>query len=337
VFQELDNSLDRSIQVPPGWQPLNNVDTPLAGKFAHQLFPAVITGPIASSAYPFSEIEWNTADSRWEIVSGGRSGATAREFEGCATVAIDSIVLMAELVQDDASIGYRFMARGPCTTYQCCFGGVGPVPPGGGGGVPIWVPVRRCGDDTQLGSYVQWSNINALGRYFLLNEECAYVDPFDAAAIAQTAAPGTELTAHDGAITDCTDALCAGPVCTSPVGSSSYQIDNFTAGSFFDISGCSGSGSAQTEWPGTFPFREGDCSWLEDEVGGAFQIQTFLFAIGRMDWNVSQWEIQLDLSGSSVWIGKKTYGATPAGRYTRTGGCSATPATIDIITPWPFQ
>ena len=242
---------------------------------------------------------------------------------------------MWELRQHDATIGYRFLAMGPCVTQQCCFGGGGPHPPGGGVGVPVWIPVRRCGDDTQTGAYVQWSNINTLGRYFLLNEECVYVDPFDAAAITQATAPGTEITAHSGVVANCADALCAGPVCTSPVGSAVYKIDNYTPGSFFNVSGCSSpDSSGRTEWLGTFPWRSGNCIWHEDENGLVYRIQGCRFDSGSLSWQTGSggyWDLTLDLV-SSIINYHKAYGPTPAGRYTRqAGSCSPTPTTIDII------
>ena len=326
IFAEMNFLIGRAFAVEAGLCSLVS-NVPCRGKAFNHVFPAAITGPMASSEYPFSEVIWDEDGRQWIAKSGGRSG-DAREFNGCALIDPWRVVQMFGLrISGASTVQYRFPPPGPCGAYACCFGAGGPAVPGsapsdgaGGGGStggtttdptdppagtaftipgdPNWVPVRRCGDDTATGEYVEAGNITIVGTYFIRDGECLYLNPFDTAILNQATAPGTEIATVQTAIDNCADANCgisagdcdAGPgKCTSvnwpawvgggawcsdgPEPKRTYTIAGFSNTMFAMVGDCADPSTgcdAKTtdEWDGTFNAINGiPCNW-EALIGG---------------------------------------------------------------------
>lgn len=225
-------------------------------------------------------------------------------------------------------------------------------------GDPNWVPVRRCGDDTATGEYVKSTNIPVVGTFFLKDGECLYLNPFDTGTLNQATAPGTEIATAQTSVTSCSDADCGIPA-SCPCDQTNwdtwiasthtcatdqnfvkrYKISGY-ANTFFTTSTCSCTAeTGDPHWNGEFTAQDGEtpCHWLADitaqdshQTNG--KTTTLDTRVQRTDG--TKWEViigcGLPLSTDTIWKGEKTYGGTPAGRYTRTAGCDSK-ATIDII------
>ena len=330
ILAEIDFLKGRAFIADVGIQSQNSSLTfPGGGEYFNCIFMSVITGPPTGVVYPFSEVIWDEAGRQWIIKSGGRSGSVI-EWNGCALVDTHRVVMTLALrcaASLTADSEYRFLAPGSCASYACCFGFGGLAVPGstpsdgtGGGGStggtttdptdppdgtgvtipgdPNWVPVRRCGDDTATGEYVEAGNITIVGTYFIRDGECLYANPFDTAILNQATAPGTEIATVQTAIDNCADANCgisagdcdAGPgKCTSvnwpawvgggawcsdgPEPKRTYTIAGFSNTMFAMVGDCADPSTgcdAKTtdEWDGTFNAINGiPCNW-EALIGG---------------------------------------------------------------------
>jgi hypothetical protein len=365
---------------------------PWSGRYFHEVFPAAITGPIASSEYPFSEVKWDEAGSQWLAKTGGYSG-NAREFNGCGLVDPWRVVLMFRARIDTAAtdVDFRFlMPSDKCTSYACCFGAGGYERPGSGGGdtgsdgsagpatadpttgvaitipgTPNWTPVRRCGDDTATGEYVESGNIPIVGTYWVRDGECFYVNPFDTGTLNQATSPGTEIATAQTSITGCTDANCVITAndcdagvgkCTSvnwiawvaggdwcsdgPEPDRSYTIVGWT-NNLIGVGGACAACDAKVDdtWDGKFEAKNvAVCEWLGEDANGdksyngkSMGVSTKIkFNSGTPDFTLTVDCFESPSAGHVSWVGAKAYGRTPGGVYTRTGGCAATPATITV-------
>ncbi len=136
--------------------------------------------------------------------------------------------------------------------------------------------------------------------------------------------------------------LKAGPVqepapCSCPDGLPyEYAIQGYQDG---DLSACEECMELSgTVWDGVFNIKVGECYWqggsLAYQIDGKRMMTSWL----RLDADNCTWKMAIYCIGpegtETVWAGTKGTGETPAGEYTRAGGCDETP-TLTIVPTVP--
>ena len=116
-----------------------------------------------------------------------------------------------------------------------------------------------------------------------------------------------------------------------------YEINGYSDGDLSRCTSCnvvSGAGG----WNGKFGAYSGTCGWwraAEGDPAKSFDGHAFNDTLSRIILSGSKWRMQLYCNDSSfnnykIWSGEKATGSTPAGTYTRTGGCETTPTSLNI-------
>jgi PKD repeat protein len=133
--------------------------------------------------------------------------------------------------------------------------------------------------------------------------------------------------------------------CSLPGGldTKKYRIVGYADG-LFDVSGCAEPPSGNPAWDGSFlPESPGDWEADDSNFPTNFSVSGVLLGEGIINYincspvsgdgqRVATWRLSVytgsDFAGG--WLGVKTTGASPAGVYTRFGGCIPGPATITL-------
>jgi hypothetical protein len=115
-----------------------------------------------------------------------------------------------------------------------------------------------------------------------------------------------------------------------------YRIKDYDPNLTFNVSGCTSNTSSEPPWDGSLENDDPSiCTWYGN-LGGSPSIQERQVSNLLLRAHpVECWILEIQLTYSHgpspmLWRGTKSSGSTPAGVYTRTGGCSTGPETLEI-------
>jgi hypothetical protein len=188
---------------------------------------------------------------------------------------------------------------------------------------------RRCSDE-ELSGYFMAVDDQIPFKY---EGVCFYFDNADTPAQRESAEIlGTILTpGMVEEVDDCEDSACVAG-CVGDDSEWDYVIDGYEFG---DVSTASCGGCAVNpdtgEWLGTWHGDPNGCVWKP--TGGRLD-NGHLVSSGNstISFVTDRWVMIIQCSaGTIAWQGDKLTGTSPAGTYSRTGGCSATPSSLTIV------